>query len=369
LGLLAVNAGSSTLKFGFFDEKSLSKLAAGNIDLSAEKLDPAAAFERAANGLGGEPVRAVGHRVVHGGERFRESVRLESESLRALSKLSELAPLHNPPALRTIEASRRAFPEVPQVAVFDTAYFAALPPRAFVYPLPWEWFERWRIRRFGFHGISHQDCSRRAAEALERPGAGLRVVSVHLGNGCSATASLGGRAVATTMGFTPLEGLMMGSRPGSVDPGILVEALRRGLSADELDDVLQHRCGLLGVSGVSSDFRKVEEAARSGNERAALALEIYADRARSAVAGLAATLGGLDALVFTGGVGENSASLRAAACRGLECLGVQLDAIKNETSRPDADIGAASSSARVLVLAAREELAIARETRRLVMGL
>jgi acetate kinase len=298
--------------------------------------------------------------------RFRDRARLDGDALGALAELSELAPLHNPPALETIEAARRAFPDVPHVAVFDTAYFAALPPRAFVYPLPWEWFERWRIRRFGFHGISHEDCARRAARMLAREEADLRVVSAHLGNGCSATASLGGRAVATTMGFTPLEGLMMGTRPGSVDPGILVEALRRGLSAEELDDVLQHRSGLLGVSGISSDFRKVDEAARSGNERAALALEIYADRARSAVAGLAATLGGLDALVFTGGVGENSVSLRAEVCRGLECLGIRLDPGKNESCQPDADIAAVDSAARVLVVAAREELAIARETRRLL---
>jgi acetate kinase len=286
-----------------------------------------------------------------------------------IARLSALAPLHNPPALTAIDAARRALPGVPHVAVFDTAYFADLPPERYVYPLPYEWYEERGIRRFGFHGISHAYCARRAAELLARPAKDFRAVTCHLGNGCSATASLGGKAVATTMGFTPLEGLVMGSRSGSVDPGILLYAMERmGIPPGELGEILQRRSGLLGLSGVSSDFRTVQEAAEDGNPRARLALSVYADSVRAAVGALAVALGGVDALVFTAGVGENAASLREEVCRGLPCLGLALDPERNRTLRPDADLASAGSPGRILILRAREDLEIARETIRVASG-
>jgi acetate kinase len=333
----------------------------------------AAAASEALRSLGQEAspshIHAVGHRVVHGGSAFHDSVRIDAEVLETLGQLSELAPLHNPPAMAVMEAARDVLSAVPHVAVFDTAFYADLPPRAHVYPLPYEWYSEWGIRRFGFHGLSHTYCAGRAAELLRHRIDSPRIVSCHLGNGCSATAIQGGKAVSTTMGFTPMEGLMMGSRSGSIDPGILfyVER-RRHLQVSDIDDILNHRSGLLGVSGVSSDFREVEAAAQKGHERARLALGIYADRIRAAVGALAATLGGLDALLFTAGIGEHSASLRAEVCRGLECLGVALDAAKNADTKPDADVAATDSAARVFVLRTREELMIARETMRVLLA-
>jgi acetate kinase len=361
--VLALNAGSSSLKFALFDAGSEREAASGTLGSP----DPAAAVPEVLAALPARRITAVGHRVVHGGAEFRESVRLSAGVRDAIGRLAEIAPLHNPPAVAVLEAAQRALPGVPHVAVFDTAFFADLPERARVYPLPWEWHAKWGVRRFGFHGLSHAYCAGRAAELLGRPAADLRLVSCHLGNGCSAAAVSGHSPVATTMGFTPLEGLMMGSRAGSVDPGILLYALRhKGVGLDELDRILNHESGLYGVSGVSADFREVEAAAAGGNARARLALEIYADRVRQAVGALAATLGGLDALVFTAGVGEHSASLRAAVCEGLACLALHLDAGRNAHAAADADVSADGSPGRILVLHTREELMIARETRRVV---
>lgn len=368
--ILAVNAGSSTLKFALFDDQAAQELAAGTEDLGPSGLDYPGALDQALGSVSRQgplgAIRAVGHRVVHGGVRFSESVRIDAGVLEALAELSEIAPLHNPPALQTVAAALEKLPGAPHVAVFDTSFYSDLPPRANVYPLPYEWCTDWGIRRFGFHGISHAYCARRAAELLERSAHGLRIVVCHLGQGCSATAVRDEKAVATTMGFTPMEGLMMGSRSGSVDPGILLHVLRRGLGVEELDQTLNRRSGLLGVSGVSSDFREVEAAAREGYARARLALEIYADRVRAAVGALAATLGGLDAVVFTAGVGENAASLRASVCEGLEFMGLHLDRERNESCRPDSDIAERNSPSRILVIRTQENLMIAREAKRLV---
>lgn len=361
--VLVFNAGSSSLKYALFEAGREDEAASGTIDTRAH----AAAVPEVLARLPAARIGAVGHRFVHGGLEFREGALVSPLVTSAIEGLSELAPLHNPPALAILEAAQQALPGLPQVAAFDTAFFADLPERAFVYPLPWQWYETWGVRRFGFHGLSHSWCALRAAELMGRPAQGLRLVSCHLGNGCSAAAVRDGKPIATTMGFTPLEGLMMGGRAGSVDPGILLSVLRhRGVGLDDLDRILHHESGLYGVSGVSADFREVQEAAASGNARARLALEIYADRVRQAVGALAAAQGGLDALVFTAGVGEHSASLRASACEGLEFLGLRLDAEKNARALPDADVSAASSPARVFVLRAREELVIARETRRIV---
>jgi acetate kinase len=396
LSVLVVNAGSSTLKFGLFDPGAHEALGSALIDWTAKSgqaelvvrlgesetvrtplpaPDQRTAIEEAVRGLadrgsdfaGAGAITAVGHRVVHGGTRFRQSVRIDQQVKAAIEELTELAPLHNPPALEAIGAAEKALPGVPQVAVFDTAFFATLPPKSYVYPLPYGWYTDWGVRRFGFHGISHTYCAGRAAEMLAAPASQSRIVVCHLGNGCSATAMRDGVALATSMGFTPLEGLMMGTRPGSVDAGALLYIQsRRGVTIDELDRTLNHASGLLGVSGVSSDFRQVESAAQRGDERARLALEIYADRVRATVGSLAVTLGGIDALVFTAGVGENSASLRAAVCDGLACLGLQLDPSRNAVCRPDSDVATSESPARILVIHTREELLIARDTLKVI---
>ncbi|MEO8429953.1 MAG: acetate/propionate family kinase [Acidobacteriota bacterium] len=365
--ILALNAGSSSLKYAVFRGDDARPIAAATVDLERERIDFAAAAARvigearaAAAPHGG--IAAVGHRVVHGGVRFHEAVALDATVEGEIARLAELAPLHNPPALAVIAATRAAIPDVPQAAAFDTAFFAALPPRAHVYPLPWEWYTQRGIRRFGFHGLSHQSAALRTAELAP---AARRVVTCHLGQGCSAAAIDGTTAVATTMGYTPLEGLMMGSRSGSVDPGILLELLRGGsMKPAEVEKALLHEAGLLGVSGVSSDFRKVQAAADAGNARAVLALEMYGDRVRSAVASLASTLGGLDALVFTGGVGEGSSRMRAAVAEGLAFAGVRLDPERNAGAADGDDISGEGAPARVFVLRAREEWMIARETRR-----
>ena len=363
--VLVLNAGSSTLKYGLFEGGAEQPAVSGTI----EGTDFRASVARALDAAGAGKIEAVGHRVVHGGTAFRRSTLIDETVRAALDRLSELAPLHNPPALEGIAAAAEALSRVPQVAVFDTAFYADLPPRAYVYAVPYAWMTDWGIRRFGFHGINHAWCVERAAELLAARAGARRFVTCHLGNGASATASRGGVAVATTMGYTPMEGLMMGTRSGSIDPGIMLAVQReRGLSAGELDEILNHGSGLLGVSGVSSDFREVDTAARSGDARARLALEIYADRVRSAIGALAVTLGGLDALVFTAGIGENAAGLRASACAGLDCLGLRLDPSANAACRPDADVSAKDSAAPILVLRAREELAIARETRRVLGG-
>lgn len=362
MSMLALNAGSNGLKWALFDE-ALVELGAGEI---TEEGDRAAAAILAAQAVASGPISAVGHRVVHGGPRFRSSVVVDESTRKELSELADLAPLHNPPALRALAAAEAALPGVPMVACFDTAFFADLPRAATTYAIPHEWTEAWGLRKYGFHGLSHAYCAGRAAEMLGGP-PGLRLVVCHLGGGCSASAILGGKPVETSMGFTPMDGLMMATRAGSVDPGALLNVMmHRGVDAIGLDDALNHRSGLLGVSGLSADYREVEAAAGRGDDRSRLALEVYAHRLKMTIGGLAAALGGLDALAFTAGVGEHSSSLRAEVCRSLGFLGVRLDPSRNEAARPDTEVSAAGSTARTLVLHTREELVIAREVRRLV---
>lgn len=361
MAILVFNSGSSTVKYALFEPRDLSELASGKLETN----DWSEAIRDAMRTLGDRRVEAIGHRVVHGGTYFRQPVLIDEDVKHKIAELSEFAPLHNPPALAGIDAADSAFPGVPQVAVFDTAFFSALPPGQHVYPVPWSWYEDWGVRRFGFHGISHQYCAARAAELLGRPD--LRVVVLHLGNGCSGAAIRAGAPAATTMGFTPIEGLMMGTRSGSIDPGILLYVQRRHkVGLEDLDRVLNHGSGLLGVSGISSDFRSVEAAAAEGNERARLAIEIFAERARSSIGSLAAAIGGLDVLVFTGGIGEGSAALRANVCQGLEFLGIRFHKEKNVSCIPDDRISEPDSPACALVLRTREELIIAREADRLL---
>jgi acetate kinase len=397
MSILVINAGSSSLKFGLFDAAAQQCLATGLIDwrkdphgaelvIHPNKGEPVRSRESVsdhrtavlhairrlgdlsnASGDAARAITVVGHRVVHGGTRFREPVRLDADAKNEIAKLAELAPLHNPAAVGAIEAAQSALPNLPHVAVFDTSFFATLEPSAYVYPAPYAWYSDWGIRRFGFHGISHAYCSGRAAEVMGRDPAQLRLVICHLGNGSSASAVRGGRAVQTSMGYTPMEGLMMGTRGGSLDPGILLDVQRRWkLSADQVDQALNHESGLLGVSGVSSDYRSVKQAADTGEERARLALTMFADRVRATVGALAVTMGGIDALVFTAGIGENAADLRAAVCEGLQILGLHLDNDRNNTCSPDADVARADSPQRILVLRTQEELMIAREARRLL---
>jgi acetate kinase len=303
----------------------------------------------------------VGHRVVHGGQDYQQSTLISPDVKEAIARLSVFAPVHNPVNLEGIEALEKILPNRSQVAVFDTAFHAQLPPAAFVYPGPYEWLED-GIRRYGFHGISHQYCARRAAQILNRDLTDLRLISCHLGNGCSLAAIRGGWSVDTTMGFTPLDGLMMGSRSGAIDPGIIIHLLRRSdLTSEKLDNILNRNSGLKGISGVSGDMRQIGEAITQGNERAQLALDIYIHRLRAGIGAMLASLGGLDALIFTAGVGENSAVVRAAACEAFGFLGLKLDGEKNQHSPVDEDIAAVDSVARVLVIHTQEDWEIARE--------
>ncbi|MEG4089135.1 acetate kinase [Microcoleus sp. Pol12B4] len=303
----------------------------------------------------------VGHRVVHGGEDYQQSTLISPDVKKAIARLSVFAPVHNPVNLEGIEAIEKILGNVPQVAVFDTAFHAQLPPAAFVYPGPYEWLEN-GIRRYGFHGISHQYCARRAADILGKDLADLRLISCHLGNGCSLTAIRGGWSVDTTMGFTPVEGLMMGSRSGSIDPGILIHLLKQSdFTAEKLDDILNRNSGLKGISGVSSDMRQIGDAIAQGNQRAQLALDIYIHRLRAGIGAMLASLGGLDALIFTAGVGENSAVVRSAACEAFGFIGLKLDGDKNQQSPLDQDIAAVDSAVKILVIHTQEDWEIARE--------
>ena len=303
----------------------------------------------------------VGHRVVHGGQDYQQSTLISPDVKEAIARLSVFAPVHNPVNLEGIEALEKILPNRSQVAVFDTAFHAQLPPAAFVYPGPYEWLED-GIRRYGFHGISHQYCARRAAQILNRDLTDLRLITCHLGNGCSLAAICGGRSVDTTMGFTPLDGLMMGSRSGAIDPGIIIHLLRRSdLTSEKLDKILNRNSGLKGISGVSSDMRQIGEAITQGNERAQLALDIYIHRLRAGIGAMLASLGGLDALIFTAGVRENSVAVRAAACEAFGFIGLKLDGEKNQHSPVDEDIAAVDSAVRVLVIHTQEDWEIARE--------
>lgn len=304
-------------------------------------------------------VDIVGHRVVHGGPDFEEPTFLTGKVRETIAKVSAFAPLHNRDELDGIEIVEELLGTIPQVAVFDTGFHHRLPLAAAVYPGPYEWFAR-GIRRYGFHGISHQYCAQRASQLLGEDVASLKLVSCHLGNGCSLAAIDSGRSVDTTMGFSPLEGLMMGTRSGSVDPGILTYLMRQdSLNGWQLDDLLNRQSGLFGISGLSSDMRQILAAAREGNERAKLAFDIFIHRSRSGIGAMIAALGGIDALAFTGGIGENSPEVRCAACEPFDFMGLRLERAKNQEALWDREISSEDSKVRVLVIQAREEWALA----------
>ena len=311
-----------------------------------------------------EEIDAVGHRVVHGGERFTSSVLINDEVVAAIEEMSLLAPLHNPPNLMGIRACLSRMPDVPQVAVFDTAFHSTMPETAYMYALPYDMYRELGVRRYGFHGTSHKFVAARARRFLDERGlASSRVVTCHLGNGCSMAAVLDGRCVDTSMGMTPAEGLVMGTRSGDIDPAILpFLAKKYDWSPDDLEDLINKKGGLLGLSGESNDMRDVESRAEAGDHRAALALDVFCYRVRKYIGAYAAAMGGLDCVVFTGGIGENSPRVRSGCCCGLEFLGLGLDAAANGSRGGERDISAGDSSARVLVIPTNEELMIARET-------
>jgi acetate kinase len=363
--VLVLNTGSSSLKWVVLDAASEAVVQDGaasweGTEGGRHEAELAAALDQAP-----ADVDAVGHRVVHGGTRFRGAVRIDGSVRDGIAELSELAPLHNPAALAGIDAARHRFPDVPQVAAFDTAFHATIPEAAAIYGLPWDWTARWGLRRFGFHGLSVEYAVGRSAELVGR--LPPRLVVCHLGSGCSVTAVADRRSVDTSMGFTPLEGLVMARRSGSVDPGLLLYLLgRRGLTVADLERGLNEQAGLLGISGVAADMRAVLAAADQGNERAQLAVGVFVHRLIGTIGAMTAGLGGLDALVFSGGIGEHSAAIRARATAGLGYLGLRLDAAANASVAGDQDVAAPDSAVRVLVITAREDLTILRQTRRLL---
>ncbi len=391
--ILVINCGSSSIKYRLIDMSDEQELASGLIERIGQP--PAVVKHKTAGwrhegnedihdydtGIGrivqllGDPhapvlkgpseLLGVGHRVVHGGEAFQDSTLVDDDVLKAIEQTVPLAPLHNPANLAGVKAAQRAFPSTPQVAVFDTAFFQTLPPQAYLYAVPYEWYEKWRIRRYGFHGTSHRYVSARAAQILAKPQANL--ITLHLGNGCSMACIRGGKAVDTTMGLTPLEGLVMGSRSGDIDPAIIFHLAERGLlNYQQIRDALEKKSGLIGVSGVSRDMRDVGSAAAAGNERAALAIKVFAHRARKYVGAFLAELGRCDGIVFTGGIGENDTSMRQMILEGLEPLGVSLDLAANRTAKGETRISSGDSRVTVLVVPTNEELMIARDTMRLI---
>ncbi len=386
--ILVINCGSSSLKYTFYDTEDETRNARGQVErISLEGTRHchsgpkgevkrglptggyAEAFAAMVGALGdSSEISVVAHRVVHGGEKFTEATVITDEVLRELEKLSPLAPLHNPVNLAGIREMRRRLPGVPQVAVFDTAFHHTLPPHAYLYGLPYEFYEKKAVRRYGFHGLSHSYVCLRAAEFLGRRLDELKIVSCHLGNGASLCAVDRGRSVDTTMGFTPVEGLIMGTRCGDLDAGVVTFLERtEGLTGPQVDELINTKSGLLGLSGISSDMREILKAADAGAPRALIALKAYCYRLRKYIGAYVAALGGCDAVVFTGGVGQGSAMVRAMALQGLDCMGIQLDDQRNRDARGFEEVCRVStddSKVTVLVVPTDEERMMAREALR-----
>ena len=395
--VLVINCGSSSIKYQLIDTTKEQALAVGSIErigmadailthkplgkdkviVSGEILEHVQAIEYTLaillspnHGVISDmsEIDAVGHRVVHGGERFSSSVIIDDEVMKEIEECSELAPLHNPHNIRGIRACQRLLPHAREVAVFDTAFHQTMPDHAYMYALPWALYTRHSIRRYGFHGTSHAWVAQRAAEIVGKPIEELKTVTAHLGNGCSITAVDGGRSVDTSMGFTPLEGLVMGTRCGDIDPAVILHVIaKEELSLHEANALMNKHSGIAGLSGISGDLREVEAQAEDGSERAMLALRVYCYRIRKYIAAYAGAMGGLDIVVFTAGVGEHSPMVRGLSTEGLEFLGLDIDADKNDAAMSgQADISTPDSRVKCLVIPTNEELAIALETRRLV---
>ena len=363
--ILVINIGSSSLKYGVLEMPSGRVLLESDVPLGGQSIDERVrGIADAVSSVGSGEPSAIGHRVVHGGARFAEPVWIDDSVLGEIDRLAPLAPLHNINAVDGIRAARSCWPQVPQAAVFDTSFHAAMPQHAAIYAIPAEWREA-GVRRYGFHGISHQAMMERAEAVTGRPASELRIVSFHLGNGASACAINGGRSIDTSMGMTPLEGLVMGTRSGDVDPGLYAYLERtRGLSVGQVEDALYRRSGLSALSGMGGDMRSIEAAAKAGDARATQALDAFCYRARKFLGAYAAAMGGLDVVSFTGGIGENSAMVRAGICQSLDFLGIHLDAASNEGLRLRTDdphaIHSPDSPVKVIVAKAAEQKAIAK---------
>jgi len=376
MNVLVLNCGSSSIKYQVVHTDDGSVLARGAVERigepGGEHTDHGSGLERVLSDAAGHRIDAVGHRVVHGGADFHDARRLDDEVIAAIKACVPLAPLHNPANLAGIAAARAALPAVPQVAVFDTAFHARLPRRARLYAIDHEIAERYGVRRYGFHGTSHAWVAARAAQHLEVKPTRLRLITCHLGSGASICAVEGGKSTETSMGMTPLEGLVMGTRSGDIDPGVVLQLVRE-LGVDAVDTLLNRKSGLKGLSGRANDLRDIEHAADDGDERARAAIAVFAHRVRKYIGAYAAAMGGVDAIVMTAGIGENSPAMRRRILQRFEYLGLVLDAERNraasvEHARPVVDISADHSRVRALVIATNEELAIARETARIVGG-
>ena len=394
--ILVINCGSSSLKYQLIDmedKKVLAKglaerigieggrvkyEAAGKDEIVIEEMlaDHKAALKIVLDSLQHaeygavkslDEIDAVGHRVVHGGEAFADSVIIDEKVMKAINDNVEIAPLHNPPNIIGIEACKEIMGDIPMVAVFDTAFHQTIPALNYIYALPYEYYEKYKVRRYGFHGTSHQYITERAAEMLGKNLDDVNLITCHLGNGSSISAVVGGKCFDTTMGFTPLEGLAMGTRTGDMDPAIVPFIMdKENLSTEEMSNVMNKKSGVLGISGVSSDFRDLEEAAEKGNERAQLALDIFENRVRKFIGAYLTEMDHCDGIIFTAGVGENSISTRERVAGGLASLGIKIDRDKNDMRGKEAVISADDSSIPVLVIPTNEELKIAMETAKLV---
>ena len=390
--IIAINAGSSSLKFQLFDMPSEKVLTKGlverigindsvfTISVNDEKQtevtdipDHAVAVKILLSKLTGlgiikslDEINGIGHRVVHGGEVFNDSVLITDDTLDKIEELSDLAPLHNPANIVGIKAFKEVLPNVDAVAVFDTAFHQTMPEQSFLYSLPYEYYEKYGIRKYGFHGTSHKYVSERAAEILGRPVEHLRLISCHLGNGASIAAIEGGKSIDTSMGFTPLAGVAMGTRSGNIDPALIPFIMEKtDKSADEVLDILNKKSGILGISGLSSDLRDIHKAAAEGNERAKTALEVFASRIHKYIGSYAARMSGVDAIIFTAGIGENSSDIRARVLKGLEFMGIYWDPALNMVHGEEAYISYPHSPVKVLVIPTNEEVMIARDVVRL----
>ncbi len=396
MNILVINCGSSSLKYQLIDMEKEGVLAIGLVErigiegsrvkheatgkeeviIEEPMADHRKALELVLNALidpdhgaikSMDEIGAVGHRVVHGGENFAQSVIIDDKVMEAINDCIELAPLHNPPNIMGIEACQELMPNTPMVAVFDTAFHQTIPMANYMYPLPYELYEKYGIRKYGFHGTSHKYVASRAAEMVNRDIENLNIVTCHLGNGASVCAVQGGKSIETSMGFTPLEGLAMGTRSGNVDPAVIPFIMEKeDLTFDEVNEILNKKSGVLGISGISSDFRDLEEAAAEGNERAKLALELFCNRVKKYIGAYAALMCHIDVLVFTAGIGENSITIREQICDGLDCIDIRLDKELNQVRGKEAIVTKDLTATQILVIPTNEELMIARDTLELV---
>ena len=393
--VFVINCGSSSLKYQLIDMKNENVMAKGlierigmdgsvlkhtpananTIDISTEIPDHKVAIQLVIEALLDEnhgvikkmsEINAVGHRVVHGGERFTDSMLITTDVIKGIEACCEIAPLHNPPNLHGILACMELLPEVPQVAVFDTAFHQTMPKTAFLYGLPYEMYVKYGLRRYGFHGTSHRYVAQKAAEMMGEHMSDLRIITCHLGNGASLTAIKYGKSVDTSMGYTPLEGLIMGTRSGEIDPAIIPFLMEKeNMDATQIDDFLNRRSGILGISGLSSDFRDLEAAANNGDERSQLAIDIFAYKVKKYIGGYVAAMGGVDAIVFTAGLGENSPFMREKICNGLEYLGTRIDPELNKIRGKAREVSIKRARTKIFVIPTNEELVIARDTKRI----